>query len=254
MKVLIAEDEALARALLRTLLEETEGIEVVGEAEDAGQAVALADRLHPDAVFLDIDMPGGNGINAAHALQQRCSAEIVFVTAHEPHAVDAFELGAADYVLKPVRRPRLAKALDRLRARLHERQAAEAEPQGTAEDFAGPAFWVRTLRGRVRVDASDILRIEAARDHVYFHTAERSYLHRITMDELEEKLRGTDMVRVQRSAFVRLDKVRAIVRKGKSMRLELEGGTEVRVGPHYQARTLAALTASGVEERRPPLD
>ena len=247
MKVLIAEDEALARALLRTLLEESAGIEVVGEAADADQAVALAERLQPDAVFLDIDMPGGNGINAAHALQQRCSAEIVFVTAHEPHAVDAFELGAADYVLKPVRRPRLAKALDRVRARLRERQSADAGSED--EDPAGPAFWVRTVRGRVRVRASDILRIEAARDHVYFHTAERSYLHRITMDELEEKLRGTDMVRVQRSAFVRLDKVRAIVRKGKSMRLELEGGTEVRVGPHYQARTLAALTEQGLEER-----
>ena len=249
MKVLIAEDEALARALLRTLLEES-GCVVIGEAADAEQAVALAARLQPDAVFLDIDMPGGNGITAAHALQQRCPAEIVFVTAHEPHAVDAFELGAADYVLKPVRRPRLATALDRVRARLRERQADDAASE--AEVASGPAFWVRTLRGRVRVDASDILRIEAARDHVYFHTAEHAYLHRITMDELEDKLRGTPMVRVQRSAFVRLDKVRAIVRKGKAMRLALEDGTEVPVGPHYQARTLAALTESGVEERRMP--
>jgi len=242
MKILIAEDEPLARALLRALLEETEGVEIVGESEDAGQAVALADRLHPDAVFLDIDMPGSNGINAAHELQKRSWAEIVFVTAHEPHAVDAYELGAADYVLKPVRRPRLAKALDRVRARLRERQSADAGSED--EDPAGPAFWVRTVRGRVRVRASDILRIEAARDHVYFHTAERSYLHRITMEELEQKLRGTGMLRVQRSAFVRADKVAAIVRRGKSMMLELEDSTRVRVGPLYQARTLAALAES----------
>ena len=241
MRVIIAEDEPLARSLLWSLLAEMSGIEVVGEARSGNEAVALAARLRPDAVFLDIDMPDGDGIGAAHQLQSRFTAEIVFVTAHEPHAVDAFELGAADYVLKPVRRPRLAKAMDRVRARVRERQSAE----GAAAPSAGePAFWVRTRRGRVRLPVRDITRIEAARDHVYFHTADKAYLYRTTMDELEEKLAGTGLVRVQRSAFVRLDRVVSIVRNGKILLLELPDAARVAVGPSYQARTLAALTSA----------
>ena len=243
MRVLIAEDEPLARSLLRTLLGEVPGIEVVGEARSGSQAVALGGRLRPDAVFLDIDMPDGDGIGAAHKLQSRLSAEIVFVTAHEPHAVDAFELGAADYVLKPVRRPRLAKALDRVRARIREREGG----QGASSSPESQAFWVRTRRGRVRLPVADIVRIEAARDHVYFHTADHTYLHRTTMDDLEDKLAGTSLVRVQRSAFVRLDKVVSIVRHRKNLVLELEDQARVTVGPHYQSRTLAALTGEGGE-------
>ena len=247
MKVLIADDEPMARSLLRTLLSDAGDIEVIGEAGDGGEAVALSESLHPDAVFLDIDMPG-SGISAAHALQSR--AEVVFVTAHEVHAVDAFELGAADYVLKPLRRLRLAKALDRVRARVRERCAADNGRRNRRRtDQVDQAFWVRARRGMVRVQISDIDRIEAARDHVYFHTAAGSYLHRVTMDELEERLADTGLVRVQRSAFVRLGKVVAIRRRGKSVQLELQDAARISVGPRYQSRILDALAGCGLDQR-----
>ncbi|MFN3388943.1 MAG: LytR/AlgR family response regulator transcription factor [Allosphingosinicella sp.] len=243
MRVLIAEDEPLARALLRTLLEEAGDVEIVGEARNGREAVTLAERVRPDAVFLDIDMPGGGGIDAAHALQSRAACEIVFVTAHEPHAVDAFELGAADYVLKPLRRVRLAKALERVRARLREKDAAAAGAGGNGRAAADSAFWVRTRHGRVRVELADIVWIEAARDHVYLHTEDQSYLHRITMEELEEKLDGTDIVRVHRSAFVRLGRISAVQRSGKSVHLRIGEQSRVCVGPSYQASTLRRLMA-----------
>jgi len=240
MKILIVDDEALARSLLKALLEQVPWVEVVGEAADPVAALALAARLHPDLVFLDIEMPGGNGISVAHELQQRTAAEIVFVTAHEPHAVDAFDLGAADYLLKPVRRPRLALALDRVRSRLRGRQASEVGESN--EELADGAFWIRSHRGKVRLPISDIVWIEGARDHVYFHTPSHSWLHRITMAELEDRLRGTGIKRVRRSAFARLDRVAAILRRGKSMLLELDNSTRVTVGPSYQDRILEDLT------------
>ena len=237
MRVLIAEDEPLARSLLRTLLAEAGGVEVVGEARNAPEAIDLAARLRPDAVFLDIDMPGGDGIGAAHQLQRRSPSEIVFVTAHEPHAVDAFELGAADYVLKPVRRPRLAKTLERVRDRIRAKTLAEAPGDGAADD----AFWVRTRRGRIRLAVGDILWIEAARDHAYLHSRDGSYLHRTTMAQLELKLQGTGIVRVQRSAFVRLASVVSLGRRGKTTMLQLENGVSVPLGGAYRSGVLAAL-------------
>lgn len=241
MRVIIAEDEPLARSLLHALLDEVGGVEVVGEARTASEAVAMAERLNPDAVFLDIEMPEGNGVGVAHALRSRSSAEVVFVTAHETHAVDAYDLGVADYVLKPVRRPRLAAALDRVRARLRLRDAnaAATEPDEVPADER--LLWVRTHNGRVRLRSSDIVWIEAARDHVYFHTADHSYLHRITMDEIEKRFGGTGLARVQRSAMVRLDKVAAIRRRGKRMWVELGDATQVPVGPSYQSRTMTLL-------------
>ena len=119
MRIAIVDDEPLSRELTRALLGEDGGIEIVGEADNGLAALALIANAAPDAVILDISMPGKTGIQTAIELVPQ-DIDIVFLTAHEEYAVDAFELGAADYVLKPLRRLRLAKMLTRLR----ERQAA----------------------------------------------------------------------------------------------------------------------------------
>lgn len=134
MRVVIADDEPLARALLRALLEEEGGIQILAEARDGAEAVAMVERFQPDAVFLDVDMPGRGGMDAAREVQAFSGTEIVFLTAHPPHAIDAFELGAADYLLKPLGRERLRKAVDRLSGRLRERSQAEPPAPSDGSD------------------------------------------------------------------------------------------------------------------------
>ncbi|HEX8301491.1 LytTR family DNA-binding domain-containing protein [Sphingomonas sp.] len=244
MKIVIADDEPLARDLLRALLEELPDIEVVGEGEDGTDAIALVREHRPDLVFLDIDMPHCNGIQAAIELAGD-GVEVIFVTAHEEHAIDAFEIGAIDYVLKPVRRPRLAKAMERARLR----HGARAEPP-PSEPAPGPsrptdeAFWVPVLRGTARVAIADILRVEAAGDHVYLHTAQRAYLYRITMGDLEKRLHRSGLVRIHRSAFIRTERVIGTARRGKVLALSLADGAEVVVGPNYRTAVLEAIAAS----------
>lgn len=246
MKVVIADDEPLARALLRALLEELPGLEIAGEAEDGAGAIALVRAHRPDLVFLDIDMPHRNGIHAAIELADD-DVEVIFVTAHEEHAVDAFEIGAIDYVLKPVRRPRLARAIERARLR-HRARSEPAPPAGEQIDEPPPAddaFWVPVLRGMARVAIADILRVEAAGDHVYLHTAERAYLYRITMADLEKRLLGSGLIRIHRSAFIRPERVTGTSRRGKVLALSLADGTEVVVGPNYRTAALAAIAVPG---------
>ena len=122
LRVLLVDDEQPARDRLRRLLAETDAVEVAGEAEDGEHAAELIAGLKPDVVFLDIEMPGCNGLEVAASLAAP-RPHIIFCTAFDQYAVDAFELNALDYLLKPVNRARLAKALDRVR---HGRQSEQA--------------------------------------------------------------------------------------------------------------------------------
>jgi two-component system LytT family response regulator len=247
MKLLIVDDEPLSRVLNPCLVGEVEDVAVGGEAASGAEALSLIAECEPDAVFLDISMPGRSGIQTALDVIPR-DIDIVFLTAHEEYAIDAFELGAADYVLKPLRRPRLAKALERLRQRRLARRAAvdEAKPATAAGDEPD-VIWVPVLRGVARVVVADIIRVEAARDHVYFHTRERAYLYRTTMAELETRLATAGLIRVHRSAFVRPDAVTGINRRGKITTLTLADGVVVHVGPRYRGDALATITGA-VEE------
>ena len=157
MRVVIADDEPLARALLRALLEEG-GVEIVAEAQDGAEAVAMVERFRPDAVFLDVDMPGRSGMEAAREVQVFFDTPIVFLTAHPPHAIDAFELGAADYILKPLQRERLRKALDRLAARPGERGHTEPPPPddaGNREQRLKAAFGLTVAEAEVALRLAD---------------------------------------------------------------------------------------------------
>ena len=247
MRLLIVDDEPLARDLTRCLLDEVDDVTVIGEADSAASAMALIAIDKPDALFLDISMPGRSGVQAAIDLVPQ-DIDIVFLTAHEEYAIDAFELGAADYVLKPLRRPRLAKALERLRQRRVARHMSSgsdipnaAPPARTEEE---DVFWVPVRHGIARVPVADIQRVEAARDHVYFHTDTRAYLYRITMAELERRLSDGGLIRVHRSAFVRPAAVRSVNRRGKITRLTLADSVVVPVGPQYRAHALAMITGA----------
>ena len=252
MRVLLVDDEALALDRLTSFFGDIEGVEVVGRATDGNMALEKIRELLPDLVIMDIQMPGRTGLRAAADIDVEPRPELVFVTAHEHYAPDAFEVDAADYLLKPVRFARLRQAVERARRRRAlrasedrataleaELEAARAGGQAGADPDDG--FWIPERHGQRRVPTDSINWIEAARDYVLLHTDLRSHLLRITMAALEERLAGTQLVRVHRSAFVRPDRVEEVNREGRSLSLVLTGGAEVQVGPSYVAATKAAL-------------
>lgn len=252
MRVLLVDDESLALDRLRTFFENIEGTDVIGQAQDGDEALEKIDSLKPDLVILDIQMPGRNGLRTAAALQTEPRPELVFVTAHEHYAPDAFDVDAADYLLKPVRVDRLRQAVDRARRRRAMRDQAARAGQleeevealragGSVRAGDDDGFWVPERHGQRRVPISAIDWIEAARDYVLLHTELRSYLLRTTMSALEEKLAGSPLLRVHRSAFVRPEKVTEVKRANRSLTLVLADGANVQVGPNYVATVKSAL-------------
>lgn len=250
MRVLLVDDEQLALERLRTFFADIEGVEVVGQAGDGNEALDEIVRLTPDLVIMDIQMPGRNGLRAAADIAVEPRPELVFVTAHEHYAPDAFEVDAADYLLKPVRFDRLRQAVDRAKRRRAMRadagRAAELEAEvetlkASGQKAADDGFWIPERNGMRRVPVETIDWVEAARDYVLLHTSLRSHLLRITMSALEERLAGSPLIRVHRSAFVRPDKVTEVRRAGRSLSLVLADGAEVQVGPSYVETARAAV-------------
>lgn len=254
MRVLLVDDEDLALERLRTFFADIEGVEVIGQARDGDEAVEVITRLVPDLVLLDIQMPGRNGLRAAADITVEPRPEVIFVTAHEHYAPDAFEVDAADYLLKPVRFDRLRQAVERARRRRSLREQAERTGQLEEEvatlRSSGPigledgGFWVPERHGQRRVPIEAIEWIEAARDYVLLHTNVRSHMLRITMSALEEKLAGSPLLRVHRSAFVRPDRVSEVKRANRTMSLVLTDGATVQVGPSYADMVKEALGLS----------
>ncbi len=229
LKVLLIDDEPLARLRLRSLIETPPGmdVEVVGEAGDAEEALALLRMLQVDAVLLDIGMPGAAGAGLRLALHLQTLPQplaIVFVTAHAEHALRAFELDAVDYLTKPVRRDRLADALQRVRQRL--RPVTEAMP------LEGPVLVVSD-RGRVlRLPVSEVLVLKAELKYVTLRTALRSHLLDESLSELEQRLGalGGDFLRIHRNALVARRAIRELQRRGSDDEQGGEGWA-VRVAP-----------------------
>jgi DNA-binding LytR/AlgR family response regulator len=213
IRALIVDDEAPARGELRYLLAAHPEVEVVGEAATAGEALALAARVRYDVVFLDIELPGLTGLEAARLiLDRRERPAVVFVTAHERYAVDAFAVEAFDYLVKPVDPERLAHVVERL-ARVGRREARTVEKIPVVS--AGGA---KTL-----VDYDAVHWIEADGDYSRVHTYDRAYLSTSSLRELEELLPASRFSRIHRGHLVNLARVAAVRRAGPDrLRLELD--------------------------------
>jgi two-component system LytT family response regulator len=243
LKVLLVDDEPAALERLSALFAQIPDTRLVGVARNGREAAQAIAEHTPDLVMLDIQMPELSGLALASELAPETRPEIVFVTAFEAYAADAFAVEAADYLLKPVRFDRLRQAVERARRRRALQKAfdqAEAAAPARENDLDG--IWVATRQGHVRVAVSEIDWIEAAKDYVLLHTATRSHIHRITMSALEQGLDPARMIRVHRSAFVSPDRVEAVNRLGKGLiALVLRDGVAVPVGPSYVKAVQARL-------------
>jgi len=248
LKLLIADDEPLARRRLRSLAAGFDWLEIVGEAADGESALREAARLRPDALILDIRMPEMSGIDVIARLQMlEHVPAVIFATAHDEYAVRAFEFEAVDYLLKPLTRDRFAIALERARRTIEgaEARAALARAQRVLADTDadGPIgrVLVRTASGIRQVRVEEISHIEAQDDYVLLHAGDRRHLASLRMRDLELRLPNPPFVRVHRSFIVNLDCVSRMV-SGSDGRLtaELVGGERVPVSRH-RSRTIRQL-------------
>jgi two-component system LytT family response regulator len=215
LKTLIVDDEPVARQVLREELEEFEEIEVAGEAQDGASALSAIGVLAPDLVFLDLQMPGAGGFDVIRKLPANGHIPmVVIVTAYDQYAIQAFESGAIDYLLKPIGRDRLAQAVDRaIKLRVRPGAAAEqlASMQGIAE--SSPARTVRRIVARsgeeyLLLNADEVFAFEADGDLVWIVTAKKRYMATQSLKAIQEKLQNTSFRRIHRGALVNIDHVR----------------------------------------------
>ena len=233
LRVLVIDDERPALDELSWLLEQDPRIHGVLTCDSATEALRLLQDLEVDAIFLDVQMPGLTGLELAQVLARfKIPPPVVFVTAHEEHAVDAFELRAVDYVLKPVRAERLAEAVRRI-------------VEGAAGTGTGGDEQIPVERGGVTrfLNRSDILYVEAHGDYARLHTADGSHLLRRPLSVLEEEWGPAGFVRIHRSLLVALAHVDEVRMEGGRCTVVV-GGTDLVVSRRHTPELRELLTRS----------
>jgi two-component system, LytTR family, response regulator len=218
VRVLIADDEPIARQVLREHIESIPGLEVAGEASTGPETLQCILDLQPDLVLLDLQMPELDGLATARFLRGTRTPAVIFVTAYERHALEAFEVGAVDYVLKPVRRERLEQAVEKVRKQTPAHNGAPAVSSALASASAGGTL--RKIVGRrggdmYLLDPSEIVAFQAEGELVHIVTASetkpgRRYLSDHCLKTLEEKLEQPRFRRVHRATIINTDHIRKI--------------------------------------------
>ena len=253
LRTLLVDDEALSRRGLELRLRMANDIEIVGQCTNGREALAAIRELKPDLVFLDIQMPGLSGFDVMAELQPHELPMIVFVTAYDRFAVQAFEARAIDYVLKPVDEVRLAATLSHVRELNEQRTAAaerdqlvnllaelrgsgEIEPGETGSGAQAPNWLpIRNGRETVRVPVEAIEWVDAAGDYLCIHASGHTHILRATMREMENLLDPRLFQRVHRSTIVNLTRVKSLrAHMNGEYFLRLEGGQELKLSRTYR--------------------
>lgn len=242
MRVVVVDDEPLAREGLVELLETHAGVEVVGAFADAPSALAALEDSRPDALFVDVQMPGMSGFELVDALELDTLPAIVFATAYDEYAIRAFQVNAIDYLLKPVSTERLAQTVERLRSHVRARDAARTDDTYRARvasllDGVVPErahgvgrLIVREVGQIIVVPTRDVDWIEGADYYAKLHVRKTVHMLRETLSSLEQRLDPRKFLRIHRSAIVNLTRVRAVEAavRGEGVAV-LHDGTRLKV-------------------------
>jgi len=245
LKTLIVDDEPVARKILREELESLDDVEIVGEADNGAEALDKIAACRPDLVLLDLQMPGMGGLDVVRKLKHGPSMPvIVIVTAYDKYALQAFDAGAIDYLLKPVGQDRLAEAVERAK-RVTGREAAEKVAQLQEIGEPGSAR-TRRIVGRVGeeyflLSADEIYAFQAEGDLVWIITAKRKFLATQTLKVLQERLKTTSFRRIHRNALVNVDHVRKMSALSSQRWLITLSNDQEFIASKRQARSVRQL-------------
>ncbi len=245
LRTLLVDDEDLARASLRAMLAQDADIEIVGEAVNGPDAIEKAADLKPDLILLDIEMPGANGFEVVAALEG--SPAVVFATAYDEYAIRAFEANAIDYVLKPVRRERLAQAVQKVKERRPAQQEYAEKTVTVARQQAGVPKRIAVRRGKriVILPLREVIRIEIEDKLVFAFTAGEKLLVEKTIGQLETMLEPAGFLRISRGELVNQEMVRELMPWfSGTWRVKLANGEERDVS---RERAKALKEAMGVD-------
>lgn len=227
LRCVIVDDEPLARRGLALRLQAIDNVQLVASCSGGDEVLKHQADWRPDCLLLDIDMPRMNGMQLMKQLPD--DVDVVLVTAHREHAIQAFDLGATDYLLKPVLPDRLQQALERIRQKRQWRQLEQQQQQQPQS-----LLDCQTDQGRWQLPMADIDWIEAAGDYMCLHCGASQHIVRSTLKELEQQL-SDDFVRIHRSRLVNVRQVRCLQKiTGGDALAQLADGTELRVSRRYR--------------------
>ncbi len=250
MRVLIVDDEPWARKRIATLLKPEKDVEVVKECSGGEEAIHAISECAPDLVFLDVQMPEVDGFEVLDAIGPEHMPLVIFATAYDKYAIQAFDAQAIDYLLKPFDEERFRKALNRARRELDGKISSERAISKLLESMRGERRYLHRLvaksGGRVLfLKLGDIDWFEAAGNYVTLHCGKESHLLRTTMNSLEPRLDPAQFIRIHRSSIVNLDHVREMqpLFRGEHV-LILKDGTQLSIGRAYRTKLLQQIEST----------
>ncbi|MEP2101192.1 MAG: LytTR family DNA-binding domain-containing protein [Parasphingorhabdus sp.] len=236
LDILIVDDEPLARGRIKSLCNRMTSVNRIDMASGGREALDVISQNCPEIVLLDIDMPDISGMEVAKRCRELDRVpEIIFTTAHDRYAVEAFRFDATDYLLKPVKEELLREAVARVQKK---RQAVQTDIQPAGEQ----RLWVQDGNSAVQISSADIGWIEADRDYMRLCLNERSYLLHEAMQSLLQRLPSDMFVRIHRSVAVNRHFVRDIRRKGRRKYIVMLDGTELTIGPSFVEAVMGTLS------------
>lgn len=233
--VLIIDDEAAARLLIRQYLDGSEHFDILGECDNGLDAVQAINSIEPDLVFLDVKMPGLSGLQVVQEIVH--VPQIIFTTAYDKYALKAFDANATDYLLKPYTRERFVKALSKI---LHHSRPNYEEARRVAEQLIGRGtpetlrtILVESGSKLISLELKDVICMEADKDYTWMHTAQKSYLSNYGISQLEQRLPPAQFLRVHRSFIINIGHIKEVHKDGASAQLVTSNNKVINVSRTY---------------------